>query len=179
MPFFISGEFPYTFVFWNFFIKPEWLNYSMLLTVFCFKLTEERDEKAAQLGEAGGSKEKQEERREAEEKAQAWAGILEITCSCTWRSWFLNSELSHLFFHFWHSGTDGSHCEFTKRTLKAITKERLAEALISGPKLCVDLSMTDSMSDKVADWPSQKAPFSNNKHIIIIATVYVHCALFF
>ncbi|XP_075884375.1 tRNA methyltransferase 10 homolog B isoform X2 [Nelusetta ayraudi] len=44
--------------------------------------------------------------------------------------------------------TDGSHCEFTKRTLKAITKERLAEALISGPKLCVDLSMTDSMSDK-------------------------------
>lgn len=43
----------------------------MLLTVFCFKLTEERDEKTAQLGEAGGSKEKQEERREAEEKAQA------------------------------------------------------------------------------------------------------------
>lgn len=48
-----------------------------------------------------------------------------------------------------YSGTDGSHREFTKRAMKAITKERLAEALISGPKLCVDLSMTDSMSDKV------------------------------
>lgn len=33
--------------------------------------------------------------------------------------------------------------------MKAITKERLAEALVTGPKLCVDLSMTDSMSDKV------------------------------
>ncbi|KAE8279187.1 tRNA methyltransferase 10-like protein B [Larimichthys crocea] len=38
--------------------------------------------------------------------------------------------------------------QFTKRVMKAITKERLAEAQSTGPKLCVDLSMTDSMSDK-------------------------------
>ncbi|KAK7909913.1 hypothetical protein WMY93_014597 [Mugilogobius chulae] len=38
--------------------------------------------------------------------------------------------------------------EFTKRVLKAITKERLAEAQSTGPRLCVDLSMTDCMSDK-------------------------------
>lgn len=36
--------------------------------------------------------------------------------------------------------------------MKEITKERLAEAQSTGPKLCVDLSMTDSMSDKVGDW---------------------------
>lgn len=76
----------------------------------------------------------------------------------------------------WHSGPDGSHREFTKRALKAMTKERLAEALISGPKLCVDLSMTDNMSDKVAASPSQKAPFSGNKHIDVIPTVCFHYA---
>ncbi|XP_068443835.1 tRNA methyltransferase 10 homolog B [Clinocottus analis] len=38
--------------------------------------------------------------------------------------------------------------QFTKRVLKAITKERLAEAQSTGLKLCVDLSMTDLMSDK-------------------------------
>ncbi|KAF0021885.1 hypothetical protein F2P81_025862, partial [Scophthalmus maximus] len=38
--------------------------------------------------------------------------------------------------------------QFTKRVLKAITKERLAEAQATGLKLCVDLSMTDCMSDK-------------------------------
>lgn len=58
-----------------------------------------------------------------------------------------NSDIS-LFFPS-QPGTDGLDCKFTKRVLKAITKERLAEALISGPKLCLDLSMTDSMSDKV------------------------------
>lgn len=36
--------------------------------------------------------------------------------------------------------------------MKEITKARLAEAQSTGPKLCVDLSMTDSMSDKVGDW---------------------------
>ncbi|XP_069028296.1 tRNA methyltransferase 10 homolog B isoform X1 [Embiotoca jacksoni] len=38
--------------------------------------------------------------------------------------------------------------QFTKRVLKAITRERLAEARSIGNKLCVDLSMTDRMSDK-------------------------------
>uniref|UniRef100_A0A3B4H1Z5 tRNA methyltransferase 10 homolog B n=1 Tax=Pundamilia nyererei TaxID=303518 RepID=A0A3B4H1Z5_9CICH len=38
--------------------------------------------------------------------------------------------------------------QFTKRVMKAITKERLAEARSTGLKLCVDLSMTDCMSDK-------------------------------
>lgn len=52
------------------------LSYSALLTVFCrFNGTEECDEKAAQLGEAAGGKEKQEERREAEEEAQPRAGV--------------------------------------------------------------------------------------------------------
>ncbi|XP_069570950.1 tRNA methyltransferase 10 homolog B isoform X2 [Brachyistius frenatus] len=40
--------------------------------------------------------------------------------------------------------------QFTKRVLKAITRERLAEARSIGNKLCVDLSMTDRMSDKPA-----------------------------
>uniref|UniRef100_A0A3Q3WHL7 tRNA methyltransferase 10 homolog B n=1 Tax=Mola mola TaxID=94237 RepID=A0A3Q3WHL7_MOLML len=43
---------------------------------------------------------------------------------------------------------NGSNPQFTKRVMKAITRERLAEAQSTGPKLCVDLSMTDSMSDK-------------------------------
>lgn len=38
-----------------------------------------------------------------------------------------------------------------KRIMKEISRERLAEAQSTGPKLCVDLSMTDSMSDKVGD----------------------------
>lgn len=36
----------------------------------------------------------------------------------------------------------------SKRVMKAITRERLAEARSTGLKLCVDLSMTDCMSDK-------------------------------
>lgn len=35
--------------------------------------------------------------------------------------------------------------------MKEIIKERLAEAQSTGPKLCIDMSMTDSMSDKVGD----------------------------
>ncbi|XP_032400445.1 tRNA methyltransferase 10 homolog B [Etheostoma spectabile] len=46
------------------------------------------------------------------------------------------------------SGSHADNPQFTKRVLKAITKERLAEAQSTGLKLCVDLSMTDSMSDK-------------------------------
>ncbi|XP_042566376.1 tRNA methyltransferase 10 homolog B isoform X4 [Clupea harengus] len=37
----------------------------------------------------------------------------------------------------------------SKRVIKAITRERLAEARLSGPRLCVDLSMADCMSRKV------------------------------
>ncbi|XP_046896751.1 tRNA methyltransferase 10 homolog B [Hypomesus transpacificus] len=44
--------------------------------------------------------------------------------------------------------TDVDNPQFSKRVTKAITKERLAEAQTSGPKLCLDLSMTDNMSDK-------------------------------
>ncbi|XP_061565928.1 tRNA methyltransferase 10 homolog B [Cololabis saira] len=46
------------------------------------------------------------------------------------------------------SGTSAEHPQFTKRVLKAITKERLAEAQSTGRKLCIDLSMTACMSDK-------------------------------
>ncbi|XP_024866900.2 tRNA methyltransferase 10 homolog B isoform X2 [Kryptolebias marmoratus] len=46
------------------------------------------------------------------------------------------------------SGPHTDHPQFTKRVLKAITKERLAEAQTTGLRLCVDLSMTDCMSDK-------------------------------
>ncbi|CAG6022030.1 unnamed protein product [Menidia menidia] len=38
--------------------------------------------------------------------------------------------------------------QISKRLLKAIAKERLAEARCTGLRLCVDLSMTDCMSDK-------------------------------
>uniref|UniRef100_A0A3B5LR91 tRNA methyltransferase 10 homolog B n=1 Tax=Xiphophorus couchianus TaxID=32473 RepID=A0A3B5LR91_9TELE len=43
---------------------------------------------------------------------------------------------------------DKEAVQFTKRVMKAITNERLAEARSTGQKLCVDLSMTDCMSDK-------------------------------
>ncbi|XP_019950931.1 tRNA methyltransferase 10 homolog B [Paralichthys olivaceus] len=46
------------------------------------------------------------------------------------------------------SGASADSPQFTKRVLKAITKERLAEAQSTGLKVCVDLSMTDCMSDK-------------------------------
>ncbi|KAI4886306.1 hypothetical protein NFI96_016724 [Prochilodus magdalenae] len=38
--------------------------------------------------------------------------------------------------------------QLSKRVVKAITKERLEEARTTGPRLCVDLSMTDCMSHK-------------------------------
>ncbi|XP_066538015.1 tRNA methyltransferase 10 homolog B [Hoplias malabaricus] len=38
--------------------------------------------------------------------------------------------------------------QFSKRVIKAITKERLEEARTTGPRLCVDLGMTDCMSHK-------------------------------
>ncbi|XP_073405853.1 tRNA methyltransferase 10 homolog B isoform X2 [Dendrobates tinctorius] len=43
-------------------------------------------------------------------------------------------------------GTDPQ--QHSKKFLKALTKERLLEAKDSGPKLCIDLSMTDHMSKK-------------------------------
>lgn len=46
------------------------------------------------------------------------------------------------------SGANTDPAQFSKRVMKAITKERLAEARSTGVKLCVDLSMTDCMSDK-------------------------------
>ncbi|XP_039997572.1 tRNA methyltransferase 10 homolog B [Xiphias gladius] len=46
------------------------------------------------------------------------------------------------------SGASTDSPRFTKRVMKAITKERLAEAQSTGLRLCVDLSMTDCMSDK-------------------------------
>ncbi|XP_041842604.1 tRNA methyltransferase 10 homolog B [Melanotaenia boesemani] len=46
------------------------------------------------------------------------------------------------------SGACTDHPQVTKRVMKAITKERLVEAQSTGLKLCIDLSMTDCMSDK-------------------------------
>lgn len=43
----------------------------------------------------------------------------------------------------------GTCPQHSKRFLKALTKERLLEAKHSGPRLCVDLSMTHHMSKKV------------------------------
>lgn len=47
--------------------------------------------------------------------------------------------------------TNKPNPQYPKRIMKEMAKERLAEAKSTGPKLCVDLSMTDSMSDKVGD----------------------------
>uniref|UniRef100_A0A1A8R2T0 tRNA (guanine(9)-N(1))-methyltransferase n=1 Tax=Nothobranchius pienaari TaxID=704102 RepID=A0A1A8R2T0_9TELE len=44
--------------------------------------------------------------------------------------------------------SDSDHTQLSKRVQKAITKERLAESRSTGLRLCVDLSMTDFMSDK-------------------------------
>ncbi|KAM3590345.1 uncharacterized protein V6R79_007857 [Siganus canaliculatus] len=46
------------------------------------------------------------------------------------------------------SGAPQDTPQFSKRVMKAITRERLAEAQSTGLKLCIDLSMTDTMSDK-------------------------------
>lgn len=48
--------------------------------------------------------------------------------------------------------TNNSNPQYSKRVMKEIAKERLAKAQSTGPKICIDLSMTDSMSDKVGDW---------------------------
>ncbi|KAM6170415.1 tRNA methyltransferase 10 homolog B isoform 1-T1 [Rhynchocyon petersi] len=42
----------------------------------------------------------------------------------------------------------GTYPQHSKRFLRALTKERLLEAKNSGPKLCIDLSVTDHMSQK-------------------------------
>ncbi|XP_051013521.1 tRNA methyltransferase 10 homolog B [Acomys russatus] len=47
-----------------------------------------------------------------------------------------------------HPDDDGTCPQHSKRFLKALTKERLLEAKHSGPRLCVDLSMTHHMSKK-------------------------------
>lgn len=46
------------------------------------------------------------------------------------------------------TGTDTDNPQHSKRVVKVITKERLREAQLAGPKLCVDLSMTECMSHK-------------------------------
>ncbi|XP_010896719.1 tRNA methyltransferase 10 homolog B isoform X2 [Esox lucius] len=46
------------------------------------------------------------------------------------------------------SGTEVDNCQLSKRVIKAITRDRMAKALAAGPKLCIDLSMTDCMSHK-------------------------------
>ncbi|XP_077399597.1 tRNA methyltransferase 10 homolog B isoform X2 [Vanacampus margaritifer] len=43
---------------------------------------------------------------------------------------------------------DMEHLQLSKRVMKAVTKERLAEARVSGLKVCIDLSMSHRMSDK-------------------------------
>ncbi|KAG9345517.1 hypothetical protein JZ751_008661 [Albula glossodonta] len=50
--------------------------------------------------------------------------------------------------HAEQSRTDVDSPQHSKRFVKVITKERLMEARLAGPKLCVDLSMTDCMSPK-------------------------------
>ncbi|XP_005078944.1 tRNA methyltransferase 10 homolog B isoform X1 [Mesocricetus auratus] len=47
-----------------------------------------------------------------------------------------------------HTEHPGSCPQHSKRFLKALTKEKLLEAKHSGPRLCVDLSMTHHMSKK-------------------------------
>ncbi|XP_075948350.1 tRNA methyltransferase 10 homolog B [Anarhichas minor] len=46
------------------------------------------------------------------------------------------------------SAASADNPQLTKRVMKAITRERLAEAQSTGLKVCVDLSMTDNMSEK-------------------------------
>ncbi|XP_053321774.1 tRNA methyltransferase 10 homolog B [Spea bombifrons] len=46
------------------------------------------------------------------------------------------------------ANTEPSQLQHSKRFLKALTKEQLLEAKDSGPRLCIDLSMTEHMSRK-------------------------------
>nr|XP_044997719.1 tRNA methyltransferase 10 homolog B isoform X2 [Jaculus jaculus]XP_044997720.1 tRNA methyltransferase 10 homolog B isoform X2 [Jaculus jaculus]XP_044997721.1 tRNA methyltransferase 10 homolog B isoform X2 [Jaculus jaculus] len=46
------------------------------------------------------------------------------------------------------AGNPGTCSQHSKRFLKALTKEKLVEAKRSGPRLCIDLSMTHHMSGK-------------------------------
>lgn len=63
-----------------------------------------------------------------------------------------SSHKCWMHFLIWHlcSPVDGVS-QFSKRVIKAITRERLEEARTAGPRLCVDLSMSDCMSHKVRD----------------------------
>lgn len=71
--------------------------------------------------------------------------------------------------------------------MKAITRERLIGAQATGLKLCVDLSMTDSMSDKVTDnkkkhsvkstgsLTSSATPPFVDRIVVNTTTFYHHC----
>lgn len=76
----------------------------------------------------------------------------------------------------WHSGASTER-QFTKRVMKAITKERLAEARSTGLKLCVDLSMTDCMSDKVGgQWITLQRFQLTKKLLSFKKVVFIHCS---
>lgn len=64
--------------------------------------------------------------------------------------WRKNEDETPVSLCYYYADTSRDNPHLTKRELKVITKERLAEAQSTGPKLCVDLSMTDCMSDKVS-----------------------------
>lgn len=59
--------------------------------------------------------------------------------------------LTFCFLYVCFTETSDSNPQYSKRVMKEIAIERLAEARSTGPKLCIDLSMTDSLSDKVRD----------------------------
>lgn len=61
-------------------------------------------------------------------------------------------NISPLFSHlhiFSDISTLGLYPQHSKRFLRSLTKEKLLEAKHSGPRLCIDLSMTHHMSKKV------------------------------
>lgn len=77
-------------------------------------------------------------------------GTRNVICLDTWLL-SLTCVATIYFLYVCITETSNSNPQYSKRAMKEIAKERLAEARSTGPKLCIDLSMTNSMSDKVGD----------------------------
>lgn len=74
-----------------------------------------------------------------------------IITRVTWHCCLSTDVLTVRFLNVQITETNKPNPQYPKRIMKEMARERLAEAKSTGPKLCVDLSMTDSMSDKVGD----------------------------
>lgn len=63
------------------------------------------------------------------------------------------------------AGAAADNLQGSKRVLKVNTRERLAQARVTGPRLCVDLSVADCMSPKAGGGPFSSQLFPRSTEI--------------